>query len=82
LAGVSFGVLRPTTERGEMSEGRRERLEAGLEAAERTLRDALDFLSDDRNLTDKGIAARVLLLGAIEAIERDLEAVRQEHRPA
>jgi hypothetical protein len=24
----------------------------------------------------------VLLLGAIEAIERDLEAVRQEHRPA
>ena len=50
-------MLRPTTERGEMSEGRRERLEAGLEAAERTLRDALDFLSDDRNLTDKGIAA-------------------------
>jgi hypothetical protein len=36
---------------------------------------------DDRNLTDKGIAARVLLLGAIEAIEQDLEAVRQEHRP-
>jgi hypothetical protein len=72
----------PDLKRGEMSESRRERLEAGLESAERTLRDALDFLSDDRNLTDKGIAARVLLLGAIEAIERDIEAVRQEHRPA
>ena len=42
--------------------------------------DALDFLSDDHNLTDKGKAARESLLSELEEIERDLEAVRQEHR--
>jgi hypothetical protein len=52
-----------------------------LEATERAIRDALDFISDDRNLTDKGIAAREALLGEIEAIEQDLEAIKQEHRP-
>jgi ribulose 1,5-bisphosphate carboxylase large subunit-like protein len=59
---------------------RRERLEADLEAVERTLRGALDFISDDRNLTDEGLAAREVLLEEIEAIEQDPEAVRQEHR--
>jgi hypothetical protein len=44
-----------------------------LYTTERTLRAALDFLSDDRNLTDKGIAAREVLL-------EDMEAIEQEHR--
>jgi hypothetical protein len=59
---------------------RRERLEADLESAKRVLRDALDFVNDDRNLTAKGIAAREELLREVEAIEQDLEAIRQEHR--
>jgi hypothetical protein len=37
------------------------------------------FISDDRHLTGEGIAARDVLLGEIEAIEQDLEAIRQEH---
>ncbi len=44
-----------------------------LYTTERTLRAALDFLGDDRDLTDQGIAAREILLG-------DLEAIEQEHR--
>jgi hypothetical protein len=44
-----------------------------LYTTDRTLRVALDFLSDDRNLTGQGIAAREILLG-------DLEAIEQEHR--
>ena len=44
------------------------------------MRDTLDFLNDDRHLTDKGIAEREVLRKEIEAIEQDLEAVRQEHR--
>jgi hypothetical protein len=59
---------------------RLERLQADVEAAESALRDALDFLSDDRHLTDKGIAAREGLLRELEVIEQDIEAVRQEHR--
>jgi hypothetical protein len=35
--------------------------------------------NDDRHLTDQGIAAREALLEEIEAIEQDLEAIRQEH---
>ncbi len=65
-----------------MAEDNRQRLEAELEAVKRALRDNLDFLNDDRNLTEKGIAAREDLRREIEEIERDLEAVRQEHRPA
>ena len=53
---------------------------AKLEAVRRSLRDALDFLGDDRHLTDEGIAVREVLLREIEEIERDREAVRQEHR--
>lgn len=62
-----------------MDEERRGLLEAELEAAERALRDILGFLSDDRNLTEEGVAAREDLLGELEAIEQDLEAVRREH---
>ncbi len=62
-----------------MTEDNRSKLEAELEAVERSLRDALDFLSDDGNLTDKGRAAREGLLREIEPIEQDLEAIRQEH---
>jgi hypothetical protein len=40
-----------------------------LHTAERALRSAKDFISDDRNLTDHGIVAREVLLGDIEAIE-------------
>jgi hypothetical protein len=61
-------------------EHERDELEVELEATRRSLRDALDFLSDDRHLTDKGVAARESLLRELEEIERDLEAVRQEHR--
>ena len=50
-----------------------------LEATKRSLRGALKFINDNRHLTDEGIAAREALLGEIEAIEQDLEAIRQEH---
>jgi hypothetical protein len=66
-------VSRPTTERREMDELER------LESAKSVLRDALEFIKDDDNLTAEGRAARDGLLRAIEAIERDLEAFRQEH---
>ena len=51
-----------------------------LESTKRTLRNALVFIDDDRHLTEEGIAARKALVGEIEAIEQDLEAIRQEHR--
>ena len=63
-----------------MTEDNRAKLEAEIEAVRRSLRDALDFLGDDRHLTDKGKVARSSLLRDLEEIERDLEAVRQEHR--
>jgi hypothetical protein len=61
-----------------MSESYAEFLER-LESTKRTLRNALVFISDDRHLTDHGITARETLLKDIEAIEQDLEAIRQEH---
>ena len=61
-----------------MSESYAEPLER-LEATKRTLHNALEFINDDRHLTDEGIGARKALLGEIEAIEQDLEAIRQEH---
>ena len=61
-----------------MSESYAELLER-LEATKRTLRNALEFINNDRHLTNEGIAARKVLLGEIEAIEQDLEAIRQEH---
>ena len=68
----------PWLEGSEMSESYAELLER-LEATKRTLRGALEFINDDRHLTEEGIAAREALLGEIEAIEQDLEAIRQEH---
>ena len=50
-----------------------------LEATKRILRGALKFINDDRHLIEEGIAAREALLKEIEAIEQDLEAIRQEH---
>jgi hypothetical protein len=44
------------------------------------MHNVLEFINDDRHLTDQGIAAREALLREIEAIEQDLEAIRQEHR--
>jgi hypothetical protein len=61
-----------------MSQSYAELLER-LEATKRTLRYALEFINNDRHLTNEGIAARKVLLGEIEAIEQDLEAIRQEH---
>jgi translation initiation factor 2B subunit (eIF-2B alpha/beta/delta family) len=61
-----------------MSESYAELLER-LKATKRSLQNALEFIKDDRNLTDDGMAAREVLLEEIEAIERDLEAIRQEH---
>jgi len=61
-----------------MSESYAELLER-LEATKRILRGALKFINEDHHLTDEGIAAREALLGEIEAIEQDLEAIRQEH---
>ena len=50
-----------------------------LESTKRNLHHALEFINADRHLTDQGIVAREVLLGEIEAIEQDLEAIRQEH---
>jgi hypothetical protein len=69
---------RPWLEGREMSESYAELLER-LESTKRSLRGALKFINDDRHLTEEGIAAREALLGEIEAIEQDLEAIRQEH---
>jgi hypothetical protein len=43
--------------------------------AERALRNALDFLSNESHLRDKGTAA----WEEIEKIRQDLEAIGQEH---
>ena len=61
-----------------MSEPYAELLER-LEATKRTLRGALKFINDDRHLTEEEMAAREALLKEIEAVEQDLEAIRQEH---
>jgi hypothetical protein len=58
-----------------MSESYAELLER-LESTRRTLHNALEFISDDCHFTDQGIAARETLLGEIEAIEQDQEAIR------
>jgi hypothetical protein len=61
----------PWLEGREMSESYAELLER-LESTKRTLRGALDFINDDRYLTDEGITAREALLEEIEAVEHDL----------
>jgi hypothetical protein len=69
----------PWLQGSEMSEETYAELLERLESTKRTLRNALDFINDDRHLTDEGIVAREVLLEEIEAIEQDLEAIRQEH---
>jgi hypothetical protein len=61
-----------------MSESYAELLER-LETTKQTLQKALDFINDDHHLTDEGIVAREALLEELEGIERDLEAIKQEH---
>ena len=76
--GILIGSLAPLLKGSEMSESCAEILER-LESTKRTLRNALEFIDDDRHHTDEGIVARKVLLEEIEAIEQDLEAIRQEH---
>ena len=56
-----------------------EKLRAELERKRQLFREAMDFLNDDSKLTAEGIAAREVLRRDLEEIERDAEAVRQEH---
>ena len=66
-----------------MDEERRarvEKLRAELESAQQVLHEAMDFLNDDRHLTAKGIRLREDLRREMREIEKDTEAVRQEHR--
>jgi hypothetical protein len=77
--GILIGSPDPLLEGSAMSESYAELLER-LEATKRSLRNALEFINDDRHLTDEGIVAREALLEEIEAIEQDLEVmIRQEH---
>ena len=78
--GLSFGVSCPATFGGCIDEEKRAKLEAELESVEQTLRDALDFINNDRHLTSKGMDSRETLRREMEAIKKDTEAVRQEHR--
>jgi hypothetical protein len=45
-----------------------------LHGTDRTLRNVLNFINDDSNLTPEGIAAR-------DALLVDLEAIQREHEP-
>jgi hypothetical protein len=62
-----------------MTDENTKELQERLERLKELHRRVLDFLGDDRNLTDKGIAARDEFLREREAIQQDLEAIRQEH---
>ena len=76
--GILIGSPGPLLKGSEISKSCAEPLER-LESTKRTLRNALEFIDDDRHHTDEGIVARKVLLEEIEAIEQDLEAIRQEH---
>jgi len=76
-------VSRPKTERTGVDEERRARIEklrAELESAQQVLREAMDFIDDNRNLTVEGIRLREALRREMEEIKKDTQAVRQEHR--
>ena len=67
-----------------MNEEKRAKLQAmrdELERKQQVLREAMDFLNDDRNLTVEGIRLRESLYREMEEIKKDTEAVHQEHRP-
>jgi len=66
-----------------MDEEKRAKLRAmreDLERKEQVLRDAMDYINDDRNLTPKGMRMRETLRREMKEIEKDTEAIRQEHR--
>jgi hypothetical protein len=66
-----------------MDEEKRAKLRAmrnELERKQQILREAMDFLNDDRHLTAKGIRLRESLYREMGEIKKDTEAVRQEHR--
>jgi cell division protein ZapA (FtsZ GTPase activity inhibitor) len=76
-------VCRPLTFGGFMDEEKRAKLRAmrdELERKQQALREAMDFINDDRHLTVEGIRLRESLYREMEEIKRDTEAVRQEHR--
>ena len=56
------------------------KLRAELERKQQVIREAMDFINDDRHLTAKGIRLREALHREMEEIKKDTEAVRQEHR--
>jgi hypothetical protein len=68
-----------------MDEERRARIEklrAELESAQQVLREAMDVINDDRNLTVEGIRLREALRREMEEIKKDTQAVWQEHMPS
>jgi hypothetical protein len=79
-----LGARPPTLEVERMDEEKRakiEELRAALERKRHLVREAMDYINDDRNLTVEGIRLREALWREMEEIEKDTEAVRQEHRP-
>ena len=57
-----------------------ERLRAELERKEHLIREAMDLINDDRNITVEGLRLREALRREMEEIEKNTEARRQEHR--
>jgi hypothetical protein len=55
-------------------------LRAELERKNQLIREAMDIINDDRNLTVEGIRLREALWREMEEIKKDTEAVRREHR--
>jgi hypothetical protein len=81
--GVSFQVCRSLIFGGLMDEEKRAKLRAmrdELERKQQVIREAMDFINDDRHLTAEGIRLRESLYREMGEIEKDTEAVRQEHR--
>ena len=56
------------------------KLRAELERNEQLIREAMDIINDDQNLTVEGVRLRETLWREMEEIKKDTEAVRQEHR--
>jgi hypothetical protein len=66
-----------------MDEAKRAKLQAmrdELERKQQALREAIDFINDDRHLTAEGMRLRESVYREMEEIKKDTEAVRQEHR--
>ncbi len=66
-----------------MDEEKRAKIEKIRAASERKgqlIRKAMAYINDDRNLTAEGMRLREALRREMEEIEKDTEAVRQEHR--